>query len=112
MNMKELRENEELTHRVVYDLNAEPELPFPDNSFDAVLLSSVFSYLTEPECILAEVSRVLSPAGVIIVSFSDRVWMSKATDAWKTRGNLGRCQLVSLSSTTFSPTFFLMSSSL
>jgi ubiquinone/menaquinone biosynthesis C-methylase UbiE len=101
MNMKEMLENEELTHRVVYDLNAAPELPFPDNSFDAVLLSSVFSYLTEPESILAEVSRVLSPAGVIIVSFSDRVWMSKATDAWKTRGNLGRCQLVSLSSATF-----------
>ena len=92
--MEEMQANEALTRRTVHDLNASPEIPFPENSFDAVLLSSVFPYLTEPESVLAEVSRVLSPAGVVIVSFSDRVWTSKATDAWKTRGNLGRCQLV------------------
>ncbi len=33
-------------------------------------------------------------AGVVIISFTDRVWASKAIEAWKDKGNLGRCLLV------------------
>jgi len=94
MNMVEMEVNECLSHRMVLDLNASPNLPFLDESFDGVILSGVMPYLIEPESVLAEVIRVLTPAGVVIVSFSDRMWMSKATQAWKSRGNLGRCQLV------------------
>mmetsp|Transcript_5931 Transcript_5931/g.11474 ORF Transcript_5931/g.11474 Transcript_5931/m.11474 type:complete len:193 (+) Transcript_5931:2-580(+) len=94
MNMEEMEKNSHLTHRIVHDLNDSPTMPFLDESFDAVILSGVMPYLTEPESVLAEVARLLKPAGVVIVSFSDRMWMSKATNGWKTRGNLGRCQLV------------------
>ena len=36
MNEEEIRENGQVDEYVVKDLNADPTLPFPDNSFDIV----------------------------------------------------------------------------
>jgi ubiquinone/menaquinone biosynthesis C-methylase UbiE len=36
MNGEELSRNSQLTDWVVKDLNADPSLPFPDNTFDAI----------------------------------------------------------------------------
>jgi ubiquinone/menaquinone biosynthesis C-methylase UbiE len=41
----------------------------PGESVDVVLLYDVFHYLAEPEAVLAELARVLKPAGIL--SFSD-----------------------------------------
>jgi SAM-dependent methyltransferase len=43
-------------------------LPFPDESFDAVVCSLVLSYLRYPDDALAEMARVLAPGGTLVLS--------------------------------------------
>ena len=47
MNADELAQNRRLTEFITRDLNAEPELPFADGSFDAVLNVVSVDYLTQ-----------------------------------------------------------------
>ncbi|MDE1874946.1 MAG: class I SAM-dependent methyltransferase [Patescibacteria group bacterium] len=44
------------------------ELPFPDDSFPAVLCSEVFEHLAEPRKAAAEILRVLKPGGKLILT--------------------------------------------
>ena len=44
------------------------ELPFPDDRFRNVLCMSVLEHLEDPACAIAEMHRVLTPGGRIIVS--------------------------------------------
>jgi ubiquinone/menaquinone biosynthesis C-methylase UbiE len=48
------------------------EIPFPDNSFDAVFNHAVLEHLSEPRKALSEMHRVLKPGGVIGVREGDR----------------------------------------
>ena len=48
------------------------ELPFPDNSFDAVFANALLHHLGEPVRALVEMRRVLKPNGVIAVRAEDR----------------------------------------
>lgn len=43
------------------------ELPFPENSFDSVVMDNVLEHIENPEKILEEVQRVLRPQGVFLV---------------------------------------------
>ena len=47
------------------------KLPFPDDSFDAVLAHAVLNYLSEPLRALQEMYRVLRPGGIAGVRASD-----------------------------------------
>jgi ubiquinone/menaquinone biosynthesis C-methylase UbiE len=44
------------------------ELPWEDRSFDLVVCSSVLHYLRSPEPALAEMRRVLRPAGTVVIT--------------------------------------------
>ena len=44
-------------------------LPFPDHSFDRVLLDSAIDHLAQPELSVREMTRVLEPDGRLIISF-------------------------------------------
>lgn len=48
MNKDELARNEQLTDYVVHDLNADPTLPFPDNSYDVITNCVSVDYLNKP----------------------------------------------------------------
>lgn len=82
MNAVELAENPRLDARVVHDLNADPALPFPDASFDAVLNAVSIQYLVRPLEVYAEVARVLRPGGISIVAMSHRCFPTKAVRAF------------------------------
>ena len=47
------------------------ELPYDDNSFDAVFSHAVFEHIYEPVKVLQEMRRVLKPGGVIGIGASD-----------------------------------------
>ncbi|CAE8587681.1 unnamed protein product [Polarella glacialis] len=82
MNQRELELNPHATERIVQDLNQEPCLPFGDAEFDFVTMSSAVQYLTQPQKVFSEMSRVLKPGGVASVAFSHRCWASKAIEVW------------------------------
>ncbi len=82
MNSLEMKDNPQLHAHVVHDLNANPELPFDDGVFHAVVNTVSIEYLIEPERIFAEVRRILKPGGLFIVTFSNRYFSPKAIRLW------------------------------
>jgi SAM-dependent methyltransferase len=94
MNAVELAENPRLDARVVHDLNADPRLPFPDASFDAVLNAVSIQYLVRPIEVYAEAARVLRPGGVSIVAMSHRCFPTKAVRAFHVLARDERLALV------------------
>ena len=94
MNEVELAKNPRLTQHTVHNLNADPELPFPDASFDAVLNAVSVQYLTKPVKVFTSVARVLRPGGVHLVALSHRCFPTKAVRAWWALGPEERLQLV------------------
>ena len=93
MNAAELSRNPRLTGRVVRDLNADPTLPFADGEFDAAACCASIDYLVRPAAVCREVRRVLRPGGVFAVTFSNRLFPTKATLAWLSETEPGRVAL-------------------
>mgnify|MGYP003306332336 CR=1 FL=1 len=90
MNADELAQNARLSEWVTRDLNDEPELPFADGSFDAVLNVVSVDYLTRPLEVFREARRVLRPGGRAIMAFSNRCFASKAIAKWLSSDDAGR----------------------
>jgi SAM-dependent methyltransferase len=82
MNAAELAANPMAEQHVLRDLNRDPELPFEDASFDAVTCCVSIDYLVRPVEVLREVARVLRPEGVVVLTFSNRCFPSKAIRGW------------------------------
>ena len=94
MNEAELKANTQLTRFVVHNLNKHPQLPFEDGHFDAVINTVSVQYLTRPVEVFREVARVLKPGGVSLVSFSDRMFPTKAVRIWYEGDNDSHIALV------------------
>jgi SAM-dependent methyltransferase len=94
LNAEELARNPQLNHYFVQDLNQNPTFPVPDQSFDAVLNTVSIQYLQYPEAIFAEIHRILKPGGIVIVSFSNRLFFQKAIQAWREGSEADRVELV------------------
>ena len=94
LNAEELARNPRLQHYFVQNLNQTLQLPLPDASFDAVLNTVSVQYLQYPEAIFSEIHRVLKPGGVVIVSFSNRMFFQKAIAAWRDGSESSRVELV------------------
>ena len=82
LNEGELRANRQLADWVVQDLNERPELPFEDATFDHAVCCVSVDYLVRPVEVFAEVGRVLRPGGLFVVTFSDRLFPTKAIRGW------------------------------
>ncbi|NEO86315.1 MAG: class I SAM-dependent methyltransferase [Spirulina sp. SIO3F2] len=94
LNAEELAKNSRLDKTLVQNLNQTPELPLPDQDFDAVLNCVSVQYLQQPDRVFAEMHRVLKPGGQVIVSFSNRMFYQKAIAAWREGTETGRVKLV------------------
>lgn len=94
LNERELAANDALDTWFVQDLNDDQRLPLADSAFDAVLCALSVQYLQYPGAVFAEFERVLDPGGVVVVSFSNRMFPTKAVRAWRTAGMDGRTDLV------------------
>jgi SAM-dependent methyltransferase len=82
MNARELARNKQLDEWLVHDLNKQPELPFKENEFDACAICVSIDYLIHPVAVLKEIGRVLKKDAPIVITYSNRVFETKATAAW------------------------------
>ncbi|MER3434498.1 MAG: SAM-dependent methyltransferase [Leptolyngbya sp. ERB_1_1] len=94
LNAEELARNPRLDHYFVQNLNLDPKLPLPDQSFDAVLNTVSVQYIQYPEAIFTEIHRILKPGGIAIISFSNRMFYQKAIAAWRDSSESDRVTLV------------------
>lgn len=94
MNEVEMRSNPQLTGFVVHNLNTDPHLPFDDAYFDAVINTVSIQYLQKPVEVYREVARVLKPGGISIISFSDRMFPTKAVRIWREGDDASHIRLV------------------
>lgn len=94
LNQEELARNSRLNHYFVQDLNQNPELPLLDGDFDAVLNCVSVQYLQYPEAVFTEIQRILKPGGIVIISFSNRMFFQKAIAAWRDSTEESRVELV------------------
>jgi SAM-dependent methyltransferase len=94
MNAAELTGNKMADEWVVSDLNIAPTLPFDHGSFTAVTCCVSVDYLTRPLDVFAEAGRVLRPGGVLVCTFSNRCFPTKAIRGWLSTDDAGRCRIV------------------
>ena len=94
MNSAEMADNPQLAEYLLKDINVDPLLPFDDESFDAVVITVSVQYLVHPLEVFSEVSRVLRPGGVFIVSFSNRCFPTKAVRVWRSTSDEDHIELV------------------
>lgn len=64
---KKVRE-ENLSHVVSLDEGDATRMPYPDASFDAVVMAFVITVVPDPDAVLAECERVLRPGGKVIIA--------------------------------------------
>ena len=94
LNREEMDDNPDLDEVIVHDLNRDIALPFADETFDAALITVSAQYLTSPIDTFREVNRILKPGGIFIVSFSNRMFPTKAVYIWRASSDRGRVDLV------------------
>jgi ubiquinone/menaquinone biosynthesis C-methylase UbiE len=78
----------------VHNLNREPRLPFVDSTFDGAVVTVSIQYMTRPVEVFADVGRVLKPRTPFIVTFSNRMFPTKAVAVWRALGDHDRMQQV------------------
>ena len=82
LNEKELAANRRLDSHWLQNLNFNQELPLKSATVDVVLIVAGWQYLQYPEAVAAELLRVVRPGGQLIVSFSNRMFFTKAPQVW------------------------------
>ena len=59
--------------RIEFHLTEGDELPFEEGSFEVVMMINVLHHLENPDAVLPEIARVMTPGGRLVVSdFTDR----------------------------------------
>ena len=96
MNEAELAANPRLTRVLVQDLNVDPALPLDTASLDAAMICVSVQYLQDPVAVLREVARVLRPGALLMVTFSNRCFPTKAVAIWGALTGADRARLVAL----------------
>ena len=96
MNATELAANPRLTRWFVQNLNRDPHLPLADATVDAVTVCVSIQYLEQPVAVLRELARVLRPGGLLVISFSNRCFWTKAVAIWRALDADGHARLVEL----------------
>jgi SAM-dependent methyltransferase len=94
MNKHELDANPMAAERIVHDLNADPRIPLPDESIDDAVCCASVDYLVRPVEVFRDVARVLRPGGRFVCTFSNRVFATKAIQAWLYASDDERCRIV------------------
>jgi SAM-dependent methyltransferase len=82
LNRAEMEDNPALGEIVVHNVNVNPRLPFDEGSFDGAVMTVSVQYVTRPEELFADVGRALKPHAPFVVTFSNRMFPTKAVALW------------------------------
>ena len=94
MNAAELEANPQAVDSVVHDLNANPCLPFEDDTFDHATCCASVDYLTHPVAVFRDVARVVRPGGLFVCTFSNRLFPTKAIRGWLMSDDAAHVEIV------------------
>ena len=94
LNRAELNANPRLTQHLVHDLNRQPQIPLPDQSFDAAICCVSIQYLTQPVGVMREIARLCRLDAPLIITFSNRCFPTKAVMLWQQLDDAGHLELV------------------
>ncbi|CAA7031705.1 unnamed protein product [Microthlaspi erraticum] len=83
-----------LTEYIVQDLNVNPKLPFEDNSFQVITNVVRVDYLTKPLVVFKEMNRILKPGALVVMSFSNHCFFTKAISIWTSTGDADHALIV------------------
>ena len=61
-----------------HELDLTESLPFPDNSYNTIILSDVLEHIPEPGKLWSEMYRILAPKGVAIINVPFLYWVHEA----------------------------------
>jgi ubiquinone/menaquinone biosynthesis C-methylase UbiE len=89
-----MRQNPQLTDFTVHDLNADPSLPYADACFDGAIVTVSVQYMTHPVEVFRDVSRVLRPGAPFVLTYSNRMFPTKAVRVWRMLGDRDRATLI------------------
>jgi len=95
LNAEELAANDRYDEWFVQNFNDEQSLPLAGDSFELVCCALSVQYLQYPAAIVSEFERVLTDDGTLIISFTDRMFPTKAIHAWRVASMTERTELVS-----------------
>ncbi len=76
------------------DRTKAPPLPCAEASFDGCVFSLSIKYRAHPTAIFGEIARVLRPGAPCAVTFSNRMFPTKAIAAWRAFGDEDHARLV------------------
>ncbi len=82
MNEAELVANKRLDRYWVQNFNKTQNLPIEDSSIDVGLIVAGWQYLQYPEKVSLELSRVIKSDSLLIISFTNRAFWTKAPNIW------------------------------
>jgi SAM-dependent methyltransferase len=94
LNAVEMADNPDLDEYVIHNINEDPALPFEDETFDAAVVTVSVQYLTHPIETFQQVNRILRLGGIFIVTFSNRLFPTKAVRIWHNTSDRGHLELV------------------
>ena len=94
LNLEELSNNPLLSVPLVFDLNRSETLPLEDETFDGAVCTVSVQYMTRPDDTFAEVARSLKPGAPFVVTFSNRMFPTKAVLAWRAGDDASHVRLV------------------
>ena len=95
MNEAELSSNERLDRFFVQNLNKKQNMPIEDSSVDVGLIVAGWQYLQYPEKVSLELSRVIKSDSLLIISFTNRAFWTKAPNIWTYSSEEKRIEYVS-----------------
>ncbi len=94
LNLAEMEDNPQVTEPVVHNVNTNARLPFEGAQFDGAIMTVSVQYLVHPVQTFSEVGRVLKPGAPFIVTFSNRMFPTKAVAIWQYLDERDRVGLV------------------
>jgi SAM-dependent methyltransferase len=94
LNLEELLANPAVDEPVIFDLNRQERLPFRDGEFDGAVCTVSVQYMTRPGDTFSEVARCLADGAPFVVTFSIRMFPSKAVLAWRSSDDAAHVRLV------------------